>query len=61
MKWGPLTSENSTVVRARLKVAMWSCVAFFLCLGTASLLTYMKIGYEHADQAGQPYIPGALK
>lgn len=58
MKWGPLTSENSAVVRARLKIAMWCCVAFFLCLGTASLLTYMKIGYEHADQAGQPYIPG---
>lgn len=58
MKWGPLTSENSVIVRARLKIAMWCCVAFFLCLGTASLLTYMRIGYEHADQAGQPYIPG---
>lgn len=58
MKWGPLTSENSAVVRARLTIAMWCCVAFFLCLGTASLVTYMRIGYEHADQAGQPYIPG---
>jgi fumarate reductase subunit C len=58
MKWGPLTSDNTAVVRARVKVAMWCCVVFFLCLGTASLLTYMKIGYEHADQAGQPYIPG---
>lgn len=59
MKWGPLTSENSAVVRSRLKIAMWCCVVFFLCLGTASLLTYMKIGYDHADQAGQPYIPGS--
>lgn len=58
LKWGPLTSENSAVVRARLKIAMWCCVAFFLCLGTASLLTYMKIGYEHADRAGQRYTPG---
>jgi fumarate reductase subunit C len=34
-------------------------VIFFLCLGSASLLTYMKIGYEHADHVGEPYIPGA--
>ncbi|HEY6131331.1 MAG TPA: fumarate reductase cytochrome b subunit, partial [Halioglobus sp.] len=58
MKWGPLSTANSKVVRARLKVAMWCIVVFFLCLGTASLLTYMKIGYEHADHVGEPYIPG---
>jgi len=57
MKWGPLTSANTRVVRARLKAAMWGIVAFFLCLGTASLLTYMKIGREHADRAGEPYVP----
>lgn len=59
MKWAPLTSGNAVIVRARLKVAMWCIVAFFLCLGTASLVTYMTIGYEHADHAGEPYIPAA--
>ena len=59
MKWGPLSSDNTAIVRARLKIAMWCCVVFFLCLGTASLLTYMTIGYEHADRAGERYRPGA--
>ena len=57
MKWGPLTSANTRVMRARLKVATWCIVGFFLCLGTASLLTYMKIGHDHADRVGEPYIP----
>lgn len=57
MKWVPPSSANSKAVRARLKVAMWCIVIFFLCLGTASLLTYMKIGYEHADNAGERYKP----
>jgi len=59
MKWAPLSSANARLVRTRLKIAMWCIVVFFLCLGTASLLTYMKIGYEHADHVGEPYIPGA--
>jgi len=59
MKWAPLPGGNAKVVRARLKVAMWCIVVFFLCLGTASLVTYMKIGYEHADRAGERYVPAA--
>jgi fumarate reductase subunit C len=59
MKWVPLSSANARLVRTRLKIAMWCIVVFFLCLGTASLLTYMNIGYEHADHVGEPYIPGA--
>jgi fumarate reductase subunit C len=60
MKWGPLTSANTSVVRVRLKIAMWCVMAFFLCLGTASLLTYMQIGREHADRAGERYVPAAV-
>jgi fumarate reductase subunit C len=32
-------------------------IGFFLVLGSASLLTYMKIGYDHADRAGERYEP----
>jgi fumarate reductase subunit C len=45
------------VVRRRLKFAMWGIIAFFLCLGTASLVTYMVIGREHAPYAGERYLP----
>jgi fumarate reductase subunit C len=58
MKWGALPTANAQRTRARLKIAMWCIVVFFLCLGSASLLTYMKIGYEHADRAGERYVPG---
>jgi fumarate reductase subunit C len=57
VKWGPLTASNFAVARVRLKVAMWCIVAFFTILGTASLATYMKIGYEHADRVGERYEP----
>ena len=57
MKWAPLTSSNSKVVRARLKIAMYGIAVFFICLGSASLVTYMTIGYQHADHAGERYIP----
>lgn len=59
MKWGALSTASARVVRTRLKIAMWCIVVFFLCLGTASLLTYMQIGIEHADRVGEPYVPQA--
>lgn len=55
MKWGPLTASNTRVIRPRLKIAMYGIAVFYLCLGSASLITYMKIGYQHADQAGARY------
>ena len=58
MKWGAFSTTNTKAVRARLKLALWGIVIFFIGLGTASLLTYMKIGIEHADHVGEPYIPG---
>jgi fumarate reductase subunit C len=59
LKWWPFTPDNLPRARARLRVAMWCVIAFFLCLGTASLATYMKIGYDHADRVGERYAPGA--
>lgn len=58
MKWGPFSAANSKKVRARLKTAMWCIIVFFLCLGFASLATYMTIGWKHADRAGERYVPG---
>ncbi len=57
VKWSPLTAANFAAARARLKVAMWCIVTFFTLLGTASLVTYMKIGYDHADRVGERYEP----
>jgi len=59
MKWGPLTRGNAKVVRRRLKTAMWCIMGFFLVLGSASLVTYMKLGYEHRDRVGERYLPGS--
>ena len=56
MKWWP---PQAARLRGRLKGAMWLIITFFLCLGTASLLTYMKIGYDHADRAGERYVPAS--
>jgi len=52
-----VSAANSKRTRARLKLGMWGIIGFFLCLGSASLITYMKIGYDHAPNAGERYIP----
>ncbi|QFU76406.1 fumarate reductase cytochrome b subunit [Halioglobus maricola] len=57
MKWGVFPSERHGLWRGRIKLALYCIFAFYLCLGTASLATYMQIGYEHADQAGERYRP----
>jgi fumarate reductase subunit C len=59
MKWGPFTAAGSPAARRRLKIAMWCIIAFFLTLGSASLLTYLKIGHGHADRAGERYHPAS--
>jgi succinate dehydrogenase subunit C len=59
MKWGPLTQGNSQLLRRRLKTAMWCIIVFFLCLGSASLITYVDIGRDHADRVGERYLPAA--
>jgi fumarate reductase subunit C len=55
MKWAPISAASSRRTRARLKAGMWGIIVFFLCLGTASLITYMKIGYDHARPSSQMY------
>ncbi len=59
MKWYAPTGVQAGRTRARLKRGMWCILAFFILLGTASLLTYMRIGYQHADSAGERYRPAS--
>ena len=56
MKWAP---GSAVTTRRRRKLAMWGIIIFFLCLGTASLVTYMAIGFDHAAQAGERYRPAS--
>ena len=57
MKWGPFTAATSGLWRGRIRLTLYCIVAFYLCLGTASLATYMRIGAEHAPFAGERYVP----
>jgi len=57
MKWGPLTRANTQRFRRYSRRIMWAVIAFFLLLGGVTLLTYMKIGYDHRDRVGERYMP----
>lgn len=61
MKWGPFPAQTSGLWRGRVKLALYCVVAFYLCLGTASLVTYMKIGADHSAFVGERYIPQELE
>jgi len=58
MKWGPFSAQTSGIWRGRVKLAMYCVLAFYLCLGTASLAQYLRIGAGHADSVGERYQPG---
>ena len=57
IKWAPLSSGNFQVLRVRLKIAIWCIIVFFITLGTVTLVTYMNIGFEHAERAGERFVP----
>jgi fumarate reductase subunit C len=44
-------------MRRRLRLLITLIVVFFLALGTLSLASYVKIGLEHRDRAGERYVP----
>lgn len=60
VKWGWLAGADPDRARARLKRLKWAITVFFLALGFATLAAYMKIGIEHADRYGEPYVPAHL-
>jgi fumarate reductase subunit C len=57
VKWGWFESADPDLTRARLKSAKWIMTAFFVALGLAALVVYVKIGVEHAPHAGELYTP----
>jgi fumarate reductase subunit C len=61
VKWGWLAGSDANVTRRRLKVAKWALTVFFLVLGFATLAAYAKIGFEHRDRYGEPYVPAHLQ
>jgi fumarate reductase subunit C len=44
-----------------LRRLKWGFTVFFLLLGLLSLAAYIKLGIEHADRVGEPYIPTWVK
>ena len=61
VKWGWLASPDPNATRKRLKRLKWAITAFFLVLGFATLAAYVKIGIEHADRAGERYVPSSVR
>ena len=57
VKWGLFLGRNPKKARHRLSMVKWSITVFFIVLGTVTLAAYMKIGAEHADRAGERYVP----
>ena len=58
--WGWFERGDPIATRHRLRLFKWALTAFFLVLGVATLLAYIKIGIEHAPNYGQHYVPAAL-
>ena len=57
VKWGWFQGTDPIAARKKLKTLKWALTVFFLALGLATLVAYVRIGIEHAPQAGQPYVP----
>ena len=60
IKWGWFDGKDPQATRKRLKKVKWALTGFFLTLGFASLIVYMKIGMEHADKVGEKYVPTSM-
>jgi len=55
MKWGWFDQGDGKKSRAKAKKAMIALTLILLTLGVMSILTYMKIGYEHQAHYGEKY------
>jgi len=61
LKWGVFLGDNPKRNRRRLQKIKWGITIFFIVLGLTTLGAYMKIGIEHADRAGERYVPAAKR
>jgi fumarate reductase subunit C len=59
VKWGWFDGDNPKATRIKLKKLKKALTVFFLVLGFATLLAYVKIGIKHSDKNGQRYVPTA--
>jgi fumarate reductase subunit C len=59
IKWGWFADRHGNMNRRRLTRIKWALTAFFLTLGLLTLAAYMRIGYEHRDDAGERYVPAS--
>jgi fumarate reductase subunit C len=56
VKWGWFAGRDPLATRARLRRLKWAITGFFLALGFLTLAAYIRIGIEHADRYGEPYV-----
>ena len=57
LKWGWFEGKNSKRSRIVLRRVTFALMAGYMLLSFASLATYISIGIEHADKAGERYHP----
>ncbi len=56
IKWGWFDGEHPRENRIKSKKVIQALVVFYLLIGLFSLLTYMKIGYEHKTAYGEKFV-----
>jgi len=57
IKWGWFDGKDARKTRKKLKIAKYALTIFMLILGLATFYTYVKIGIQHKNKAGERYIP----
>ena len=55
MKWGWFDGKNPRENRIKTRKIIKTVVVFYLLIGLFSLLSYMKIGYDHQANYGEKY------
>ncbi len=60
IKWGWFERGDPLRTRRLLSRLKWGIKFFLIILGLLTLAAYMKIGIEHADRAGERYVPAAV-
>lgn len=57
MKWGWFDGKNPRENRIKTRKIIKAVTIFYLVIGLFSLISYIKIGYEHQDNYGDRYVP----
>ena len=57
IKWGWFAAAHPAISRRRLLVAKHALSAFFITLGLVTLAAYVDLGRDHAERAGERYVP----